>query len=72
MEANGDLDVTNTNMYRTHPGIYLVPTGNIQGTLKVFYLKTGFIKNPRSDIDFPMPDRVIEVVNAQGKISRNE
>ena len=35
VEANKDPDVTNTNRYRTYPGIYLGPTGNIEGTLKL-------------------------------------
>ena len=72
VEANKDPDVSNTNSSRTYPGIYLVPAGNIQGNLKVFDLKTGVVKNTRSATDFPMPDRVIELVNEWGKRNRKE
>ena len=69
VEANEDPDATNTNRSRTYLGIYLGPTGNIQGTLKLFYLNTGVVKNPSSDTAFTMPDRFIELVNTWGKRS---
>ena len=49
-EAHEDRVVTNTHNPRTFHGIYLGPTGNIQGTLKVFGLKTGVVKKPRKII----------------------
>ena len=72
MDANEDNDMNNTKRSITYPGIYLVPTGNIQGTLKVFGLNTGIVKNPRSDTDFNIPDRIIELVNSWGKIYHKE
>ena len=41
--------------------------GNIQGTHKVFDLKTGVVKKTRTVREFPMPDNVILLVNAWGK-----
>ena len=55
--------MNNTNRYRTYPGIYLGPTGNIQGTLKVFDLKAGVVKKPSSATAFPIPEKVIELAN---------
>ena len=47
-EAHEDRVVTNTHNPRTFHGIYLGPTGNIQGTLNVFGLKNGVVKKPRT------------------------
>ena len=44
------------------PGVYLSPTGNIQGTLKVFDLKKSVVKKTRTMKEFHMPDRVINLV----------
>ena len=63
VEVHKDPDVTITNRSRTYPGVYLIPTGNVQGTLKVFDLNTGVVKNLSSATAFPMPDRFIELVN---------
>ena len=67
VEAHEDPDITNTPRSRTFPAIYLGPTTNIQGTKKVFDLKTGVVKKPRSVTRFPCPDRVIALVNAWGR-----
>ena len=72
MEARKDPDVTNTTRSRTYPSIYLGPTTNIQGTKKVFDLVTGVVKKPRSVTPFPMPDRVINLVNAWGRRYQKE
>ena len=53
VEAHKDADVPNTMRDRIFSGIYLGPTGNIQGTLKVFDIKTGKIKKPRKVTSFP-------------------
>ena len=57
---------------RTFAGIYLGPVGNIQGTKKVFDLKTGVVKKVRTIRVFPMPDNVIKVVDAWGKRYQKE
>ncbi len=56
VEAHEDPDITNTPASRTFPSIYLGPTTNIQGTKKVFDLKTGVVKKPRTVTRFPCPD----------------
>ena len=72
VEAHEDPDITNTPCSRTYPGIYLGPTTNIQGTKKVFDLKTGVVKKPRTVTQFPCPDRVIALVNAWGRRYQKE
>ena len=47
----------------TYPGIYIGMTGNIQGTTKVFDIKSGKVKKPRSVTAFNVPDRVIDIVD---------
>ena len=70
VEAHEDKDVTNTNRPRTYAAIYLGSTTNLQGTKKLFDLKTGVVKKPRSVTKFPMPDHVIDLVNAWGNASK--
>ncbi len=50
----------------TFPGIYLGPTGNLQGTKKVFDLNTGVVNKLRSVTLFPLSPNVIKIVNAWG------
>ena len=59
VEAHEDIVVNSTQHPRTYPGTYLGPTGNIQVTMKVFYLKTSAINKPRIMIEFPIPYRLI-------------
>jgi hypothetical protein len=49
------------------PGIFLGPTGNLQGTHKVFNINTGAIKKPCTITPFPMPDWFIKVVKDWGR-----
>ena len=72
VEASEDADVTNDMKSRTYSGIYLGTTGNIQGTHKVFDIKTGKVKKPRTISVFPMPDRVLKLVNQWGQRSQRE
>jgi hypothetical protein len=46
VEAHKDPTITNTMRSCTLPGIFLSPTGNCQGTHKVFDINTGVVKNP--------------------------
>ena len=48
VEANEDRAFNNNQNPRTFTGIYLGRTGNIQGTLKVFYPKNSVVKKPRT------------------------
>jgi hypothetical protein len=59
--------VTNNNKSRTVAGIYLGVTDNIQGPKKVFDLKTGTVKKPRSITVLPIPDSFVKQVDAWGK-----
>ena len=64
VEAESDPDVTNNMVSRTFAAVYLGPTGNIQGTKKVFDLMTGSVKKVRTVKSFPLPTCVIDLVNA--------
>jgi len=72
VEANENAVITNTSHLCTHPGIYLDTTGNLQGTHKVFDLKTGKVKKPRTVTSFLVPDNVTSFVNQWGKCSKRE
>ena len=72
VEANEDPDITNTMRDRTYASIYLGPTANLQGTKKVFDLKTGVVKKVRTITMFPLPTRVIDLVNAWGRRYQQE
>ena len=62
VEASYDDDITNTLKDRTHSCIALGPTGNIQGSMKCFDLKTGRVVKCRTITVLPMPDRIIKQV----------
>ena len=64
VEAHEDPNITNTNWSLAYPEIYLDPIGNLQYMLNIFELKMGIVKKPRSVAIFPMPDCVINLVNA--------
>jgi hypothetical protein len=57
---------------RTFPGIFLGPTGNLQGTHKVFDINTGAVKKPRTITPLTMPDRVIAVIEDWGQCHQQE
>ncbi len=67
IEAHNDPTITNTMRLCTFPGIFLGPTGNHQGTHKVFDINTGVVKKTHSITPLPMPDRVIKIVNDWGR-----
>ncbi len=46
VEAHNDPTITNTMHPRTFPGVFLGPTGNHQGTHKVFDINMGVVENP--------------------------
>ena len=69
VEADVDPDITNTLEPRTFSfsGIYLRPTRNIQGTVRVFDIVTGKVKKEREFTRMGMPDRVIRAVEKWSK-----
>ena len=56
----------------TFPGMFLGPTGNRQGTHKVFDINTGVAKKPHTITPLPMPDRVITVIEDWGRRHQKE
>ena len=72
VEARGDYNTTNNQVERTFTGVYLGPTGNRQGTVKVFDIATGKVKKPRKITPFPMPDSFIATVNKWGRRNQKE
>ena len=73
VQASYDRDVKNgVSDMRTYNGIYLGPTGNHQGNVKVFNIGTGKVKKPRTIRILPVPDRVIILVNKLGKRFQRE
>ncbi len=57
---------SNTMVPRTHEGIALGPTGNLQGTVKFYCLNIGHGLKWRSFMPLSMPDSVIQQVNTTG------
>ena len=72
VEAHDDPTVTNDMTPSTHESIALGPTGNMQGTQKVFCINTGKVLKRRKITEFPLPSRVINKVNNWGKRSKIE
>jgi hypothetical protein len=56
----------------TFPGIFLGPTGNRQGTHKVFDFNTGIVKKTCTITPLPMPDRVIAIIKDWGQRQQKE
>ena len=55
VEGHINPTITNTMAERTFSGIYLGTMGNLQGTPKVFDIKTGTVKQPTKVTVFPTP-----------------
>ncbi len=72
VEAHDDPTITNTMHLCKIPGIFLGPTGNCQGTHKVFDINTGAIKKTRLITPLPMPDRVIKIIDNWGRRHQQE
>ena len=72
VEASYDDYITNTLKDRTHSCIALGPTGNIQGSMKCFDLKTGRVVKCCTITVLPMPDRIIKQVQKWGKKSKQQ
>ena len=72
VKAHDDPDVTNDVNTRTRPCIALGPSGNRQGSTKVFCITTGVVLKCRKITEFPMSDRVIAKVNKWGERTKQE
>jgi hypothetical protein len=66
-EVHDEPVPTNTMVACTHEAIALGPTGNLQGTVKFYCIRTGQVLKCRSFTPMPMPDLVIQRVNRIGK-----
>jgi hypothetical protein len=66
-EVHDEPTPMNTMAPRTHAAIALGQTGNLQGSVKFYCITTGQILKRRSFTSMPMPDHVIQRVNAIGK-----
>ena len=67
VEAEVEREVTNTNEPRTHPCLYLGPSGNRQGTSKCLDVDTNKVVHRRVLHVIPMPDDIKWRVEALGK-----
>jgi hypothetical protein len=66
-EVHDDPTCTNTMATCSTPAIVLGPSGNLQGTYKFLSLATGKKVKRRAFTLYPMPDSVINKVEAYGK-----
>ena len=66
-EVHDEPNPSNTTVSRTHEGIALGPTGNLQGSVKFYCLNTGRVLKQQDFTDIPMPTAVIAKVNKIGK-----
>jgi len=65
-EVHDEPVPTNTMAWRSHKAIALGPTGNLQGSVKIYCINTGRVLKHRSFTPMPMPNRVIKQVNKIG------
>ena len=66
-EVHDEPNPSNTTVSRTHEGIALGPTVNMQGSVKFYCLNTGRVLKRRAFTEIPMPAAVIAKVNKIGK-----
>ena len=67
IEATVDADITNEQEERTYSCISLGPSGNMQGSLKCFDLKTGKVVIRRRVEQLPFPNRMLKKAIEWGK-----
>ena len=65
--VHNEPNPSNSTISRTHEGIALGPTRNLQGSVKFYCLNTGQVLKRRDFTDIPMPTAVISKVNKIGK-----
>ena len=66
-DVHKEPNPSNTTVGRTHKGIALGPTRNIQGSLKFYCLNTGRVLKQRDFTKIPIPTAVISKVDKIGK-----
>jgi hypothetical protein len=66
-EVHDEPTLTSTMTPQTHEAIPLGPMGNLQGSVKLYCIHMGRVLKRRSFTPRPMPDHVIQRVNAIGK-----
>ena len=66
-EVHDEPNPSNTTVSRTHEGIALGPTVNLQGSGKFYCLNTGQVLKQRAFTEIPMTTAVIAKVNKIGK-----
>ena len=66
-EVHDNPNSTNTTVSRTHEGISLGPTGDLQDSVKFYCLNTGQVLKRRDFTETPMPMAVIAKVIKIGK-----
>ena len=66
-EVHDEPNPSNTTVIRTHKGISLGPTGNLQGSVKFYCLNTGRVLKRQAFTEIPMPTAVIAKANKVGK-----
>ena len=72
VEASTNTMLTSSQIPRRHDCIALGSSGNRQGLLTCFDLKTGSVVTRRTFDVLPMPDRIVKQVNAWGVKSKKE
>ena len=71
IEVSTDEISTNDNSDRTHPCIYMGPSGNRQGLHSYFFLDTGCVVVQWLVKQMPWPDRLLKNVNSWSKRGRH-
>ncbi|KAL7538669.1 hypothetical protein ACHAXR_008718 [Thalassiosira sp. AJA248-18] len=69
-EVHDEPSPSNTMVSRTHEGIALGPTGNLQGSVKFYSLTTGRVIKSCNFTEMPMPESIIKKVNKIGAKER--
>ena len=62
VEASIDTNITNENMERLQGCVYLIPSGNHQGSIKCFVIDTDAVVVRRISYMFPYPDATLKKV----------
>ena len=66
-ELHDEPSPSDTTVSRTHEGIALGPTVNLQGSVKFYFLNTGRLLKRRDFTEITIPTAVIAKVNKIGK-----
>ena len=70
IEGTVDADITNGQEERTHSCISFGLSGNVQGSLKCFDLKTGKVVIQRRVVKLPYPNIMLKKATAWGERAR--